>query len=114
MQLCQTGVQGLSLMQSLLTRKEKPSSSKVWDSFTFYIYNSYLDLWILFFSHQDYVNFISSGAHLWNGFSGPAQPSNEFFKELDEIHNIGHVDAAFRMHNIENPDDHDHIYFFLV
>ncbi|XP_061693250.1 hemopexin [Syngnathoides biaculeatus] len=50
------------------------------------------------------------GAHLWNGFLGPAQPSNEFFHELDEY---GHVDAAFRMHNPENKDDHDHVYFFL-
>ncbi|XP_078099726.1 hemopexin [Sander vitreus] len=52
------------------------------------------------------------GSHLWTGYRGPAQPSNESFKELDDLHNIGHVDAAFRMHNPENPDDHDHIYFF--
>uniref|UniRef100_A0A673BQ74 Hemopexin n=1 Tax=Sphaeramia orbicularis TaxID=375764 RepID=A0A673BQ74_9TELE len=51
--------------------------------------------------------------YLWNGYHGPAQLSNESFKELDDIHGIGHVDAAFRMHNIDNPDDHDHIYFFL-
>ena len=24
------------------------------------------------------------------------------------------MDAAFRMHNTKNPEDHDHIYFFLV
>ncbi|XP_076579730.1 hemopexin [Chaetodon auriga] len=53
------------------------------------------------------------GAHLWKGYHGPAQLSNESFKELDDIHHIGHVDAAFRMHNADNPDDHDHIYFFL-
>ncbi|KAK5847683.1 hypothetical protein PBY51_016791 [Eleginops maclovinus] len=57
--------------------------------------------------------FFFKGSHLWKGFHGPAQLSNESFKELDDIHNIGHVDAAFRMHNAENPDDHDHIYFFL-
>ncbi|XP_070786476.1 hemopexin [Enoplosus armatus] len=57
--------------------------------------------------------FFFKGAHLWGGFRGPAQLSNESFKELDDIHHIGHVDAAFRMHNTENPDDHDHIYFFL-
>lgn len=55
-----------------------------------------------------------SGAHLWKGFAGPAVLSNESFKELDDIHHIGHVDAAFRMHNKDNLDDHDHIYFFLV
>ncbi|XP_013866100.1 hemopexin [Austrofundulus limnaeus] len=45
--------------------------------------------------------------HIWKGFSGPAQLSSESFRELG-----GHVDAAFRMHNQENPDDHDHIYLF--
>ncbi|XP_074483873.1 hemopexin [Sebastes fasciatus] len=57
--------------------------------------------------------FYFQGNHLWMGFHGAAQLSNESFKELDDIHNIGHVDAAFRMHNEENVDDHDHIYFFL-
>ncbi|XP_031707857.1 hemopexin isoform X1 [Anarrhichthys ocellatus] len=57
--------------------------------------------------------FYFKGGHLWNGFHGEAQLSNEFFKELDDIHHIGHVDAAFLMHNADNPGDHDHIYFFL-
>ncbi|XP_061571609.1 hemopexin-like [Cololabis saira] len=48
------------------------------------------------------------GSHLWKGFGGPAQPSTAHFKEL-----TGHVDAAFRMHNTENPEDHDHVHFFL-
>merc|ERR1719369_573456 len=47
------------------------------------------------------------------GYSGSAELSTEYFKELDDLHHIGHVDAAFRMHNVDNPDDHDHIYFFL-
>ncbi|XP_060888778.1 hemopexin [Labrus mixtus] len=59
------------------------------------------------------MTFFFKGSHLWKGFTGPAQLSNESFKELDDIHNIGHVDAAFRMHNPDNTDDHDHIYFFL-
>ncbi|XP_055764168.1 hemopexin-like [Salvelinus fontinalis] len=54
--------------------------------------------------------FFFKGDHLWNGFTGPAQVSSAFFKELDHL---GHVDAAFRMHNNEKPKDHDHIYFFL-
>lgn len=54
------------------------------------------------------------GSYLWNGFRGDAQRSNLNFAELDDIHSIGHVDAAFRMHNKDNPDDHDHIYFFQV
>lgn len=52
------------------------------------------------------------GGHVWKGFHGPLHLSNEFFKELDDIHLVGHVDAAFRMHNKENPEDHDHTYFF--
>lgn len=52
--------------------------------------------------------FFPLGAHLWKGFHGPAVLSNVSFPEL------GHVDAAFRMHNLEKKDDHDHIYFFLV
>lgn len=56
--------------------------------------------------------FFFKGAHLWKGFHGPAHLSNETFKELDDLHHIGHVNAAFRMHNVDNPDDHDHIYFF--
>ncbi|XP_061760639.1 hemopexin [Nerophis ophidion] len=52
------------------------------------------------------------GAHVWKGFHGPAHLSSESFKELAD-HPTGHVDAAFRMHNTENVDDHDHVYFFL-
>lgn len=54
------------------------------------------------------------GAYMWKGFQGPAQLVSESFKEIDDIPNIGHIDAAFRMHNSANPDDHDRIYFFLV
>lgn len=57
--------------------------------------------------------FFFKGDHLWNGFKGPAQVSSAFFKELDNYHHLGHVDAAFRMHNKEKPEKHDHIYFFL-
>ncbi|XP_029030645.1 hemopexin [Betta splendens] len=53
------------------------------------------------------------GDYLWKGFHGSAQLSNESFKELDDFHHVGHVDAAFRMHNTAKTGDHDHIYFFL-
>ncbi|KAM3585261.1 uncharacterized protein V6R79_012378 [Siganus canaliculatus] len=58
------------------------------------------------------TTFFFKGSHLWKGFHGPAQVSNEVFKELDDLHQIGHVDAAFRMHSPGNAGDHDHIYFF--
>ncbi|XP_023251217.1 hemopexin [Seriola lalandi dorsalis] len=59
------------------------------------------------------ITFFFKGAHMWKGYHGPALLSNQSFKELDDIHHIGHVDAAFRMHNPANQDVHDHIYFFL-
>lgn len=107
--LCQTGVTGLSLTPSLLTRKEWLSSSKV---NLFYTFGLAMPNWICIYG--SIMNLVLSGSHLWKGFQGPAQPSNETFKELDDIHHIGHVDAAFRMHSTESPDTHDHIYFFLV
>lgn len=58
----------------------------------------------------------STGDHLWKGFSGPAELANATFQELDEYHHLGHVDAAFRMHNKDGKDSkhHDHVFFFLV
>lgn len=53
------------------------------------------------------------GDHLFKGFHGKAELSNESFAELDDHHHLGHVDAAFRMH-FENSTDHDHMFFFLV
>lgn len=54
-----------------------------------------------------------SGDHLFKGFHGEAELSNETFAELDDYHHLGHVDAAFRMH-FEKSTDHDHMFFFLV
>uniref|UniRef100_A0A3Q1HXU4 Hemopexin n=1 Tax=Anabas testudineus TaxID=64144 RepID=A0A3Q1HXU4_ANATE len=59
------------------------------------------------------VTLFFKGDHVWKGFHGSVQLSNESFRELDDIHHIGNVDAAFRMHNTEKTGDHDHIYFFL-
>nr|AMW64454.1 warm temperature acclimation related 65kDa protein 2 [Scomberomorus niphonius] len=59
------------------------------------------------------TTFFFKDGYVWKGFGGAAHLSNESFKELDDIHNIGHVDAAFRMHNTEHPDEHDHVFFFL-
>ncbi|XP_066517504.1 hemopexin [Hoplias malabaricus] len=59
--------------------------------------------------------FFFKGDHVWKGFSGPAEHANITFKELDDYHHLGHVDAAFRMHNKDGDaqKDHDHIFFFL-
>uniref|UniRef100_A0AAY4EZ88 Hemopexin n=1 Tax=Denticeps clupeoides TaxID=299321 RepID=A0AAY4EZ88_9TELE len=59
------------------------------------------------------TSYFFKGDHLWVGFSGPAELSNGTFKDLDEYHHLGHVDAAFRMHNKKDSGDHDHIYLFL-
>lgn len=55
-----------------------------------------------------------SGDHLFKGFHGKAELSNESFPELDDHHHLGYVDAAFHMHYEDNPSDHDHMFFFLV
>ncbi|XP_076838735.1 hemopexin [Brachyhypopomus gauderio] len=59
--------------------------------------------------------FFFKGDHLWKGFSGPPELANGTFQELDEYHHLGHVDAAFRMHNKDeyDPKGHDHMFFFL-
>ncbi|XP_015219463.2 hemopexin [Lepisosteus oculatus] len=57
--------------------------------------------------------FFFKGDHLWKGFTGKAQFLNESFHELDDHHHLDHIDAAFRMHDEEDPEDHDHIFFFL-
>ncbi|KAK2856782.1 hypothetical protein Q5P01_005517 [Channa striata] len=63
--------------------------------------------------NEDGDTLFFSGNHLWKGFHGPVQLSNESFRELDDLHHTGHVDAAFRMHNTEKTGDHDHIYLFV-
>lgn len=60
------------------------------------------------------VLYFQSGDHLFKGFHGKAELSNESFSELDDHHHLGHVDAAFRMHYEDSPSEHDHIFFFLV
>ncbi|KAI1885207.1 hypothetical protein AGOR_G00217800 [Albula goreensis] len=59
------------------------------------------------------TTYFFKGDHLWKGFAGPAELSNGSFKELDEHHHLGHVDAAFRMHSKDDPTHHDHMFFFL-
>ncbi|CAF95977.1 unnamed protein product [Tetraodon nigroviridis] len=58
------------------------------------------------------IPYFFKGDHLFKGFHGEAELSNETFAELDDYHHLGHVDAAFRMH-FEKSTDHDHMFFFL-
>ncbi|KAJ8246698.1 hypothetical protein GJAV_G00254400 [Gymnothorax javanicus] len=53
------------------------------------------------------------GDYLWKDYMGQAVHINTSFEELDDHHHLDHVDAAFRMHSGSDPDDHDHIFFFL-
>nr|ABL74446.1 warm temperature acclimation-related 65 kDa protein [Acanthopagrus schlegelii] len=62
--------------------------------------------------NEEYIPYFFKGDHLFKGFHGKAELSNESFAELDDHHHLGHVDAAFRMH-YENSSDHDHMFFFL-
>ncbi|KAI1899077.1 hypothetical protein AGOR_G00057760 [Albula goreensis] len=58
------------------------------------------------------ITFFFKGEWLWRGFHGDSEPLNSSFKEMDDHHHLGHVDAAFRMHHEDNPNEHDHIFFF--
>ncbi|XP_068185958.1 hemopexin [Antennarius striatus] len=62
--------------------------------------------------NEDGVPYFFKGDHLFKGFHGKAEFSNESFAEMDDDHHLGHVDAAFIMH-YEDGSDHDHIFFFL-
>ncbi|KAM4608783.1 hemopexin [Polymixia lowei] len=59
------------------------------------------------------IPYFFKGDHLFKGFHGNAELSNESFSELDDHHHLGHVDAAFRMHYEDSPNEHDHMFFFL-
>ncbi|XP_061826946.1 hemopexin [Nerophis lumbriciformis] len=63
--------------------------------------------------NEDGVPYFFKGHFLFKGFDGKAEMSNETFAELDDDHKVGHVDAAFRMHNEDSPDEHDRMFFFL-
>uniref|UniRef100_A0A3P8W2A9 Hemopexin n=1 Tax=Cynoglossus semilaevis TaxID=244447 RepID=A0A3P8W2A9_CYNSE len=47
------------------------------------------------------------GDYVWKGYHGEAQLTSKVFRDMN-----GHVDAAFRMHHSDNPDLHDHVFFF--
>ncbi|KAM6978330.1 hemopexin [Tautogolabrus adspersus] len=63
--------------------------------------------------NEEGIPYFFKGDHLFKGFHGKAELSNESFAELDDHHHLGHVDAAFRMHYEDNLADHDHMFFFL-
>ncbi|XP_016344330.1 hemopexin isoform X1 [Sinocyclocheilus anshuiensis] len=63
--------------------------------------------------NEEGIPYFFKGDHLFKGFHGKAELSNETFPELDDHHHLGHVDAAFRMHSEDSPDHHDHQFFFL-
>ncbi|XP_029138689.2 hemopexin [Labrus bergylta] len=63
--------------------------------------------------NEEGIPYFFKGDHLFKGFHGKAELSNESFTELDDHHHLGHVDAAFRMHYEDNLADHDHMFFFL-
>ncbi|XP_034430334.1 hemopexin [Hippoglossus hippoglossus] len=62
--------------------------------------------------NEDGIPLFFKGDHLFKGFDGKSELSNESFAEMDDHHHLAHVDAAFHMHCQEHPD-HDHMFFFL-
>ncbi|XP_056611775.1 hemopexin [Triplophysa dalaica] len=63
--------------------------------------------------NEEKVPYFFKGDHLFKGFKGKAELSNETFPELDDHYHHGHVDAAFRMQSKDSPDHQDHQFFFL-
>lgn len=63
--------------------------------------------------NEEGIPYFFKGDHLFKGFHGKAEWSNESFAELDDHHHVSHVDAAFHMHFEDQPNEHDHMFFFL-
>uniref|UniRef100_A0A8C6UXL8 Hemopexin a n=1 Tax=Neogobius melanostomus TaxID=47308 RepID=A0A8C6UXL8_9GOBI len=63
--------------------------------------------------NQEGVPYFFKRDHLFKGFHGDAELANETFSELDDHHNLDHVDAALFMHHEDDPDLHNHFFFFL-
>ncbi|MFT7799498.1 hemopexin-like [Arapaima gigas] len=63
--------------------------------------------------NEEGIPYFFKGEDLWIGFHGDSDLANHTFKELDEYHHLGHVDAAFRMYFEDNPEDHKRIFFIL-
>ncbi|XP_060682921.1 hemopexin-like [Hemiscyllium ocellatum] len=53
------------------------------------------------------VTYFFRDAFLWRGFQAPAQFINETWSGLPD-----HIDAAFRMHHKNSPEQHDRMFFF--
>ncbi|XP_042175946.1 hemopexin isoform X1 [Oncorhynchus tshawytscha] len=62
---------------------------------------------------EEGIPYFFKGGHVFKGFHGKAELSNQSFAELDDHHHLGHVDAAFLMHFPDKPTEHDHIFFML-
>lgn len=89
--------------------KQVLESVKPWQVSAF---TSWKKIWMVL--SEGCVLYFLPGDHLFKGFHGLAERSNESFAELDDHHHLGHVDAAFRMHYEDSPSEHDHMFFFLV
>ncbi|XP_060945109.1 hemopexin [Limanda limanda] len=62
--------------------------------------------------NEDGIPLFFKGDHLFKGFDGKSELSNESFAEMDDHHHLDHIDAAFYMPCKEHPN-HTHMYFFL-
>ncbi|KAK2850279.1 hypothetical protein Q7C36_009062 [Tachysurus vachellii] len=62
--------------------------------------------------NKEGVHYFFKDNHVFKGFHGDGELTNNTFPELDD-HLLGHVDAAFRMPSEDSPDHHEHLYFFL-
>ncbi|XP_034549283.1 hemopexin [Notolabrus celidotus] len=63
--------------------------------------------------NEEGTPYFFKGDFLFKGFQGLPELFNETFAELDDLHHLDHVDAAFIMHYEESPTDHDRVHLFL-
>lgn len=80
--------------------------------FTSWSFNSQVKKEMCIVPSEGWSLYFLSDDHLFKGFHGKAELSNETFHELDDHHH--HVDAAFLMHYEDEPTEHQRMFLFLV
>uniref|UniRef100_A0A8C5G6T5 Hemopexin n=1 Tax=Gouania willdenowi TaxID=441366 RepID=A0A8C5G6T5_GOUWI len=62
--------------------------------------------------NEEGVPYFFKGDYVFKGFGGQAKMINKSFPEVDNHHQMDHIDAAFRMHHDDDPT-HNNIFFIL-
>lgn len=65
------------------------------------------------FTNNPHLLLLFLDGWFFKGFHGKAQMAKDSYLELKDHQHLGHVDAAFRLHQPDHPE-HDHMFVFLV